>query len=59
MPDSQGRMITTVSVVFAVLSVFVMILRLFARIVILGKMGLDDSKLTFWCLISQTDQEQF
>ena len=59
MPDSQGRMITTVSVVFAVLSVFVMILRLFARIVILGKMGLDDSKLTFECLISQTHQEQF
>lgn len=47
MPDSQGRMITTVSMVFAVLSVFVMILRLFARIVILGKMGLDDSKFTF------------
>ncbi|THW17903.1 integral membrane protein [Aureobasidium pullulans] len=52
MPDSQGRMITTVSVVFAVLSVFVMILRLFARIVILGKMGLDDILICIAALLA-------
>lgn len=45
MADSQGQTIVTISVIFGALSVFAMALRLFARIVVLGKIGLDDSKL--------------
>jgi len=44
MSDSQGQTIITISVIFGALSIFAMALRLFARIVVLGKIGLDDSE---------------
>lgn len=43
MPESQGPTVITVSIVFGVLTVFVICLRLFARVILLRRMGLDDS----------------
>lgn len=45
MSDSQGHTIVVISIIFGVLSVIVMALRLFARVIILGKMGMDDGEL--------------
>lgn len=39
---SQGPTVAGISLAFAVLTFFVLVLRLFARIYVLGKMGLDD-----------------
>lgn len=44
MSDSQGHTVVTISIVFGVLSIIVMALRLFARVMILGKMGMDDGE---------------
>lgn len=41
---SQGPVVVGISVAFAVLTFVVLSLRLFARIYVLGQMGLDDCK---------------
>ena len=46
MSDSQGPTVVTVSVVFAVLTAVVMSMRLYARVFIVQKLGLDDGKPT-------------
>lgn len=58
MADSQGQTIVTISVIFGALSVFAMALRLLARVVVLGKIGLDDSKLALPPMISSIDKKQ-
>ncbi|KAI4728454.1 integral membrane protein [Aureobasidium sp. EXF-10728] len=59
MSDSQGQTIITISVIFGILSVLVMALRLYARVFILGKIGLDDvlicaTALLAWAFIVAT-----
>ncbi|KAJ5833889.1 hypothetical protein N7474_002200 [Penicillium riverlandense] len=49
---SQGPTVTGVCVAFAVLTFLVLSLRLFSRIVVLGKMGLDDYLIIGACLLS-------
>ena len=44
MSDSQGQTIIVISVVFGALGVLAIALRLFARVVVLGKIGLDDGE---------------
>jgi hypothetical protein len=43
---TQGPTATAISIVFAVMTVIVISLRLFSRIVIVQSTGLDDSKFT-------------
>lgn len=45
---SQGPTVVGICIAFAVLTFITLVLRLFARIYVLGKMGLDDCK---WSLI--------
>ncbi|KAH0140369.1 integral membrane protein, partial [Aureobasidium melanogenum] len=52
MSDSQGHTVVTISIVFGVLSIIVMALRLFARVMILGKMGMDDVLICVAALLS-------
>ncbi|KAH0262904.1 integral membrane protein, partial [Aureobasidium melanogenum] len=52
MSDSQGHTIVVISIIFGVLSVIVMALRLFARVIILGKMGMDDVLICIAALLS-------
>ncbi|KAI4722235.1 integral membrane protein [Aureobasidium sp. EXF-10727] len=59
MSDSQGQTIITISVIFGILSVLVMALRLYARVFILGKIGLDDvlictTALLAWAFVVAT-----
>ncbi|KAL4924262.1 putative integral membrane protein Pth11-like [Aspergillus undulatus] len=49
MAESQGPVVTGVAVVFAVITFFVLILRVFARIYVLKKMGVDDFLIIFAC----------
>jgi hypothetical protein len=42
---SQGPVVVGICVAFAVITFCVLALRLFARVYVLGKMGLDDCKL--------------
>lgn len=42
--DSQGPVVAGVALGFLVLTVIVLSLRLFSRIVVLGRMGIDDCK---------------
>lgn len=58
MSDSQGQTIITISAIFGALSVFAIALRLFARVVVLGKIGLDDSKFALPIFHSQADRKQ-
>jgi hypothetical protein len=44
MSDSQGQTIIIISVIFGALGVLALALRLFARVVVLGKIGLDDGE---------------
>ena len=44
---SQGPTVVGISLAFAVLTFLVLSLRLFARIYVLGKMGLDDCEWAF------------
>lgn len=41
---SQGPVVIGICIAFAILTFIVLSLRLFARIYVLGKMGLDDCK---------------
>lgn len=41
---SQGPIVMGICIAFAILTFIVLTLRLFARIYVLGKMGLDDCK---------------
>ena len=43
---SQGPVVSGISIAFAVLTFVVLALRLFSRIYVLGKMGIDDCKET-------------
>ncbi|KAI4736412.1 integral membrane protein [Aureobasidium sp. EXF-12298] len=52
MSDSQGQTIITISAIFGALSVFAIALRLFARVVVLGKIGLDDILICIAALLS-------
>ncbi|KAJ5468778.1 hypothetical protein N7475_006530 [Penicillium sp. IBT 31633x] len=49
---SQGPVVVGISVAFAVLTFVVLSLRLFARIYVLGQMGLDDYLIIGACLLS-------
>ncbi|OOQ81518.1 integral membrane protein PTH11-like protein [Penicillium brasilianum] len=49
---SQGPTVAGISLAFAVLTFFVLVLRLFARIYVLGKMGLDDYLIVGACCLS-------
>lgn len=42
MAETQGPTVVGISIAFAVITIFVIILRLFARIYVLKKMGVDD-----------------
>jgi hypothetical protein len=44
MSDSQGQTIIIISVIFGALGALALALRLFARVVVLGKIGLDDGE---------------
>ncbi|KAF2139251.1 uncharacterized protein K452DRAFT_289805 [Aplosporella prunicola CBS 121167] len=52
MSDSQGPTVVTVSVVFAVLTAIVMSMRLYARVFIVQKLGLDDVLISVAALLS-------
>lgn len=41
---SQGPVVSGISIAFAVLTFVVLALRLFSRVYVLGKMGIDDCK---------------
>ncbi|KAL4789236.1 hypothetical protein BDV19DRAFT_383279 [Aspergillus venezuelensis] len=49
MAESQGPTVTGVALAFAVITFFVLVLRLFARIYVLKKMDLDDFLIIFAC----------
>ncbi|KAJ5551648.1 hypothetical protein N7535_000407 [Penicillium sp. DV-2018c] len=49
---SQGPVVVGIAVAFAILTFIVLCLRLFARIYVLGKMGLDDYLIICACLLS-------
>ncbi|KAI4851797.1 integral membrane protein [Aureobasidium sp. EXF-8845] len=51
MSDSQGQTIIIISVIFGALGALALALRLFARVVVLGKIGLDDTALLAWAFI--------
>lgn len=40
--DTQGPVVSGVAIAFAILTFFILLIRLFSRIFVLGKMGLDD-----------------
>lgn len=42
--ETQGPVIAGIAIAFAVLTFFVISLRLFSRLYVLGKMGVDDCK---------------
>lgn len=42
--DTQGPVVVGICVAFAVITFCVLVLRLFSRVYVLGKMGLDDCK---------------
>ncbi|KAI9931938.1 hypothetical protein ASPWEDRAFT_171934 [Aspergillus wentii DTO 134E9] len=52
MASSQGPVVSGIAIAFAVLTFIVICLRLFARIYVLGKMGLDDYLIIGACLFS-------
>ncbi|KAL4900222.1 hypothetical protein BDW74DRAFT_162298 [Aspergillus multicolor] len=49
MARSQGPTVTGIAVAFAVITVFVLLLRLFARLYVLKKFGVDDGLIIFAC----------
>ncbi|RDW74278.1 putative integral membrane protein Pth11-like [Aspergillus mulundensis] len=49
MVRSQGPTVTGIAVAFAVITVFVLLLRLFARLYVLKKFGVDDGLIIFAC----------
>ena len=42
--ESQGHLVNTVAIIFGVLTIIVMVLRLYARIFVVKALGPDDSK---------------
>jgi hypothetical protein len=59
MSDSEGQTIIVISVIFGALGVLAIALRLFARVVVLGKIGLDDGELAPSICVPQADRKQF
>lgn len=49
MAETQGPTVIGIAIAFAVITFFVIILRLFARIYVLKKMGADDCKWLSCC----------
>jgi hypothetical protein len=59
MSDSEGQTIIVISVIFGALGVLAIALRLFARVVVLGKIGLDDGEFAPSIRVPQADRKQF
>jgi hypothetical protein len=59
MSDSEGQTIIVISVIFGALGVLAIALRLFARVVVLGKIGLDDGEFALPICVPQADMKQF
>jgi hypothetical protein len=58
MSDSQGQTIIIISVIFGALGVLALALRLFARVVVLGKIGLDDGEFALSICVVQANGKQ-
>lgn len=50
-PESQGPTVNAISIVFAIITAVVMLARLYARVFLVQKLGLDDGEFTTCFLV--------
>lgn len=54
MVETQGPTVTGIALAFAIITVFVILLRLFARLYVLKKFDVDDALIIFACVSTST-----